>query len=784
MRISQWSVAKRLAFGFGLLGAMLTLTLLYSVYALTNSSVSVSELADERIPKIEKANYLIDNFNSMARATYLLFVDNSGSFHERMYKQMEDATAEIDKHITTLDSHVVQPEGQRLFDEVKRQSQELKDVTSQLTHMVRNNELEKARLFTIETARPALNKALKSADEFISHETQTGQSEALATTNNIRTANISLIIAGFVAAIISIAAAIVITRSLLNELGSEPRILSEAAKAIATGDFDYQWVVTSKHDNSVAASMQSMRLQLMEGAKLAVENARIRAALDRVGSNVMIADNARNIIYLNDSVLNMLRGNEAEIRRTLPNFSVSQLAGASIDVFHQNPSHQKNLLERLTSSYNSDIKIGPLHFSLTINPVFKDGERLGSVVEWIDRTTEVNMQDEIAGVIRAAAQGNFSRRIDEQEKQGFFLDIATGVNTMTQKIQTVLSEIARVMDALEDGNLTERVTGDYDGTFGNLKDNVNNTIDRLSEVVLAIREAALTISSAAAELSAGNAELSTRTEQQACSVEETASSMEQLSTTVKQNAHNSREANSQARQASSLAERGGNVVSDVVKTMSAINESARKISDIITVIDGIAFQTNILALNAAVEAARAGEQGRGFAVVAGEVRNLAQRSASAAKEIKALIANSVDKVEQGDKLVAQAGSTMDEVVAAIRKVAELMSEISNASEEQSRGIEQVGIAIKQIDETTQHNAALVEESAATAESMTEQAQTLNDSVSIFKVAHESSRAEHRINSRSVKRSEKSTRPMENPSRRSAKALPKLPKSDDDDWAEF
>ena len=251
--------------------------------------------------------------------------------------------------------------------------------------------------------------------------------------------------------------------------------------------------------------------------------------------------------------------------------------------------------------------------------------------------------------------------------------------------------------------------------------------------VLQIRDSAGAISSASGEIASGNADLSQRTEEQASSLEETASSMEELTSAVRQNAENAKQANQLADSASAVAVKGGEVVSHVVETMSSINEASRKIADIISVIDGIAFQTNILALNAAVEAARAGEQGRGFAVVASEVRTLAQRSAAAAKEIKALIIDSVHKVEDGSRLVADAGSTMDEVVTSVKRVTEIMREISAASQEQSSGIEQVNQAVSQMDRVTQQNAALVEEAAAAAESMQQQAETLKRAVSVFTV---------------------------------------------------
>jgi len=282
------------------------------------------------------------------------------------------------------------------------------------------------------------------------------------------------------------------------------------------------------------------------------------------------------------------------------------------------------------------------------------------------------------------------------------------------------------------GNLARSITirpGDQTSLIASIRVMRN----RLAEIVGQVRAGTDTIATASGQIASGNLDLSSRTEQQASSLEETASAMEELTSTVKQNADNARQANQLAVSASEVAVAGGSVVSQVVETMGSINASSKKIVDIISVIDGIAFQTNILALNAAVEAARAGEQGRGFAVVATEVRNLAQRSASAAKEIKSLIDNSVTQVDTGSKLVAQAGSTMEDVVNSVKRVTDIVGEITSASQEQSEGIEQINLAITQMDEVTQQNAALVEEAAAAAQSMQEQANKLSEVVSVFKL---------------------------------------------------
>ncbi|WP_093559107.1 methyl-accepting chemotaxis protein [Pseudoduganella namucuonensis] len=305
---------------------------------------------------------------------------------------------------------------------------------------------------------------------------------------------------------------------------------------------------------------------------------------------------------------------------------------------------------------------------------------------------------------------------------------------VTRSITGPLNRAVSLAEAVADGDLTMKIECDTRDETGQLLRALGNMNDSLARTVGKVRSGTHTITNASNEIATGNMDLSSRTEQQASSLEETASSMEELTSTVTQNADNARQATALVVAASDFASKGGKVVGEVVTTMGAIKESSNKIVDIIGVIDGIAFQTNILALNAAVEAARAGEQGRGFAVVASEVRNLAQRSAAAAREIKALIGQSVETVDAGARLVDEAGATMDGIVKAVRQVADIMTEISAASQEQSSGIAQVNQAIVQIDDATQQNAALVEEAAAAAQSMRDQAEMLAEAVSVFRIA--------------------------------------------------
>ncbi|MFT6778954.1 MAG: methyl-accepting chemotaxis protein [Paraglaciecola sp.] len=350
--------------------------------------------------------------------------------------------------------------------------------------------------------------------------------------------------------------------------------------------------------------------------------------------------------------------------------------------------------------------------------------------------------------------------------------------------KNAIIEVKRVLLCLAEGDLTTSIEQEFEGEFKELGDAINNFVIELNETISEISTAAVTINDASTEIAQGNADLSSRTEEQASSLEETASSMEELTGTVRLNSENANQANSLASEASTVAIEAGNIIAKVVDTMSSINESARKISDIIGVIDGIAFQTNILALNAAVEAARAGEQGRGFAVVASEVRTLAQRSANAAKDIKELISDSVSKVENGNVLVNQSGETMEKVVTSIKRVNDIMAEIAAASAEQATGIDEIGKAVTQMDDVTQQNAALVEEAAAAAESLQSQAEQLANRVSEFKL--DDSQDNSRAPAKQPKRVSHSNTKKREPAKRETLKQKKIKAAspEEDEWENF
>lgn len=582
------------------------------------------------------------------------------------------------------------------------------------------------------------------------------------------------------AIVVMIPSGLWVTRGITGPLKDAIRV----ADAVAGGNFDNE-IDTDFRDEpgmlmlALSRMQADLKARTEQERRVANEALRVKVALDVTSNSVMLADASGQIIYCNAAVLAMMRHAEADLRRELPDFNADRILGANFDVFHKNPAHQRKLLADLKYPLQSEFKISGRTFALVASPIINDhDERLGTVVEWRDRTAEVAIEEEVSGIIAAAAAGDFSRRIEVDHLSGFFAQISQGVNSLLEVNSRAFDDVGASLTRMSQGDLTRKITSEYEGVLGRLKDDANATVDNLQEIVFSIKSATDAINSAAQEIACGNQDLSERTEQQASNLEETASSMEQLTGTVRQNADNARQANMLACSAQEVAEKGGQVVGQVVETMEAIQQSSSRIADIIGVIDGIAFQTNILALNAAVEAARAGEQGRGFAVVATEVRSLAQRSANAAKEIKGLISDSVDKVRVGNRLVDQAGQTMQEIVASTKRVALIMSDISDASREQSAGIEQVSLAVTQMDEVTQQNAALVEEAAAAAESLEEQAHNLAQAVAVFRLGAEQGGKEiPRLTERIEPKKEL---PPPLPNRKTFA----LPETLDDEWEEF
>jgi methyl-accepting chemotaxis protein len=493
------------------------------------------------------------------------------------------------------------------------------------------------------------------------------------------------------------------------------------------------WVAQLFDRTEELAAATAERERIERERAVAAANTRIKVALDNVNSAVIVADTERNIIYANHSAIELFENAADSIRQELPHFDASNLLDVSIDQFHRQPAHQANMLAELRDPYQADMEIGGRSIRIVANPVVdSDGNRLGTAVEWQDRTNEVAVEREIDALVEAASRGDLGQRIDLSGKSGFFQQLGSGFNALLDELSGVFDDIARVMGQLADGDLRSSIERDYEGTFDKVKKDINRTTANLNDVVGKLASVADQVGSAVGEIASGNSNLSNRTEQQAANLEETASSLEQLTATVRANADNAQQANQLAANARGTAERGGEVVTEAVRAMEQISASSKKIGEIVSVIDEIAFQTNLLALNASVEAARAGEQGRGFAVVATEVRNLASRSAGAAKEIKDLIGDSGKKVDVGAGLVNQSGEALQEIVDSVKKVGDIVAEIAAASTEQSAGIDQVNRSVTEMDNMTQQNAALAEQTSAASAAVGENAEELKELVTFFR----------------------------------------------------
>lgn len=485
-----------------------------------------------------------------------------------------------------------------------------------------------------------------------------------------------------IALIVALLISWTIANALRTSLGRAVAVFQEIANGRYNNDIPEG---EADEGGQVLAGLRIMqdrlRQQIESERAAAAENARIRQALDRVSTGVVLADASQTIIYLNEVAVGMFARTQTEIGRNIPGFAAARLLGGSLDLLFRDPAQQHRVVQHMTGSQVQDVKLGDCTFRIVISAVVaRDGQRIGTVMEWTERTPEVAVESQMQSMLQAVLAGDLTQRLSLDGKSGFFEGLARAVNQLA---------------------------------------------DNMAEIVATVKLAARDVYSGAEGISQGNVNLSQRTLEQSTSLETTAASVERITKTVHQNAESAARASALATSASDQAENGGGVVTQAVRAMTDINDASRRIADIIGVIDEIAFQTNLLALNAAVEAARAGEHGRGFAVVASEVRNLAGRSATAAREIKALIQDSVRKVNDGSELVTRSGETLEQIVASIKTVSALVAQIAAASREQSQGIEQINRSVLQMDEFTQTNGSLVAQAAAASQTMAQRAGELN-----------------------------------------------------------
>ncbi len=554
-------------------------------------------------------------------------------------------------------------------------------------------------------------------------------------------------------AVLLTAMLVLMARGIIVRLGADPAILAGAVERISAGELERAPGVPEGKTIGVMGAIEDMRRRLAQVVGCDVRRIVDAARDGDLGQRIDVTQSEGFYADLGTGVNDLVEASGAVVADSSRVFAGMARGDLSV---------------RIERDYQGD-------FAKLRDDANATVERLQSMIG-----------TDVRGLVEAAGVGDFSRRIDDTGYAGFFGELAAQLNGLMETSERGLGDVVRVLQALARGNLSERIEADYQGLFGQLKQDSNATVDKLREVVGSIGQSAAEVSRGSAEISQGNASLSSRTEEQASNLEETAAAMEEMTSTVKQNADNARQANQLADGARGQAEHGGEVATQAVAAMGEISASSRKISDIIGVIDEIAFQTNLLALNASVEAARAGEQGRGFAVVASEVRNLAGRSATAAKEIKELIEDSAGKVDEGSRLVDESGRALEEILGSVKKVTDIVAEIAAASREQSEGIDQINRAVTQIDEMTQQNAALVEEAASASESMGAQARALDEMVSFFDTGAAAAGGGSALTERRA-----STRPWSEPAK--APAAPAKPAATPapakaaaggDEWEEF
>ena len=468
-------------------------------------------------------------------------------------------------------------------------------------------------------------------------------------------------------------------------------------------------------------TIERVRVLLKQAAVAAGENLRIRQALDVVPSAVMVADVQGVIRYANKSVNDLLARIETDLRTVVPNFDHTKILGQNFDVFHRNPAHQRGIVDKLTKPHRAQVKFASSVVRLIATPMFdQSGQRIGAVLEWVDRTAEVNVETEVTAVVQAASRGEFNRRLQVNAEEGFMKVLASGMNDLLTSTERNLDEISACIKRVAEGNLTQTMDGEYHGIFAQLQSDVNQMTGQLVSTISDVISASEALTAAAGQVSTTSQSLSQSASEQAASVEETTASLQEVGSSVKQNSDNATVTDGMASKASKEAVEGGEAVTRTVQAMKSI---ATKIS----IIDDIAYQTNLLALNAAIEAARAGEHGKGFAVVAAEVRKLAERSQVAAQEIGQLAGSSVNLAEQ-------AGSLLNQMVPSINKTSELVQEIAAASGEQSQSVTQINQAMDQLNTATQQNASASEELSATAEELSAQAGQLREMMAFFQLA--------------------------------------------------
>jgi methyl-accepting chemotaxis protein len=464
------------------------------------------------------------------------------------------------------------------------------------------------------------------------------------------------------------------------------------------------------------------------------ETSMLTSALETASTCLMVVDSGFNIVSVNTSLNDLFQRHRTVLKTALPNFDPDQMIGANMDSFHKNPNHQRAMLSQLRQSWTGEIELAGLVLKLTATPIDRANNRLGYVLEWLDRTQESMLEKQLEHIVKSAENGILNNRVDVKNSEGFLLKFGHDVNGLLDVLSNFIVIISNAIGELAFSRFDVGVTGDLKGVYRNFQNSVNLAMRNLNELLGQVQYVSYQVNNSMRQLSDGVHHFSEQTQEQAAAIEQTSAAMAEMLSAVQSNAHNVHHANALAQGVHNRVEEGGYVMGQALDAMNLIYESGNKIGDIVTLIDAIAFQTNLLALNAAVEAARAGEHGRGFAVVASEVRALAQKSADAAKEIKELINQSVSQIAHGTQLVQKTSEALTNVRCSVDEMSSVVSQISEASIEQEKGINEVNKAISIMDGVAQQSAELIEKTASYSRDVADKMHGLDDLLHKFQLS--------------------------------------------------
>lgn len=694
-------ISRKLMFGFLFVGAFTVLLGLFAMDRLSRSNDEIIQFQSRLMPSVQAVGEIraqMGEFRTFEMAQ-ISRADDKAAFSDYV-KRMENARSIVEDQHQILKNLVVSDQEGELLSAISSKLSVYFASNDRIQAALKRGDTVEAQTISDTNSRPQRRELFEALKEFNDHES-TALNQQVAQAQSNYTTNIWLIVA-VLGGILVVSVAL---STFIAKLISTPvRQAVHAAKAVAHGDFSVE--LNSVRKDEVGELIRAM------------------GDMSSIIKNVITAQNIMDEHHRNGLISHRIDSLQYE-------GEFKNLVEAANSLVNNHITIKSQMVEVLERYAQGD-------FSARMVQLPNEQAKITQAMESA-RENLLAINGDIQRLVLAASNGDFTARGDASRYKNDFRVMVESLNTLMHKTETNLHDIAAVLNAVAQGDLTAHMNGTYHGVFNRMQQDTNQTVAQLLEIVSSIQEASQSISLAASEISVGNNELSARTEQQAANLEETAASMEELTSTVRQNAENAVSANTGASGAYTVAESGQKAVQDVINVMQQIESSAIQMRDIVGVIDRLAFQTNILSLNAAVEAARAGDSGKGFAVVAGEIRALAQSSAASAKDIRKLIDTSTSLITQGAKNAQQAGSTIDDVRKAVGQVRSKMEEIALASREQSSGIEQVNTTVVAMDEVTQQNAAMVEEAAAAARALEEQSQLLMRSVGVFKTHQRTSK---------------------------------------------